>query len=100
MVRECARQQVAFVPFAPLGSGASGPNSVLGAPQVVREAGRLGIPPAHVALAWLMAASPNVLLIPGTSSIQHLRENLQAAALKLHGHALERLNAIARSPKR
>jgi len=51
----------------------------------------------QVALAWLLQRSPNMLLIPGTSSVEHLRENLQAAALELPSHAIAELNAIGES---
>jgi pyridoxine 4-dehydrogenase len=54
----------------------------------------LGTTPVQVALAWLLQRSPNVLLIPGTSSVQHLRENLQAAALTLPAETLAKLNSI------
>jgi pyridoxine 4-dehydrogenase len=94
VLQECTRRKIAFVPVAPLGSGASGPNSVLGNPQVIREAGRLAITPAQVALAWLMAASPNVLLIPGMSSRHHLRENLAVAEVHLDCEAARRLSLV------
>jgi aryl-alcohol dehydrogenase-like predicted oxidoreductase len=61
---------------------------VLTAPAVVTSATRLGITPAQVALAWLLQRSPNVLLIPGTSSLSHARENLAAAAVQLDDEAL------------
>jgi pyridoxine 4-dehydrogenase len=54
-----------------------------------------GATPMQVALVWLLQRSPNLLLIPGTSSVQHLRENLAAAALHLPADALARLNSIA-----
>ena len=76
---ECTRRGIAFVPFAPLGSGAVGPRSVLDAPGLVAVARRLGCTPAQVALAWALTVSPNILLIPGTSSLPHLRENLAVA---------------------
>jgi len=53
--------------------------------------------PMQVALAWLLERSPNILLIPGTSSTSHLRENLAAAVLELPAHAIAELNAIAAS---
>src|SRR5256714_3517817 len=58
VLEECTRRGIAFVPFAPLGFGRSGPDSALGRPQVEREAARLRITPAQVALAWTLAASP------------------------------------------
>ncbi|MCU1588811.1 MAG: Oxidoreductase [Frankiales bacterium] len=78
---ECRRRNVAFVPFFPLGSG-FGVADVRGHPSVVAAAARLGATPAQVALAWTMAQGTNVLLIPGTSSVTHLEENLAAADLR------------------
>jgi aryl-alcohol dehydrogenase-like predicted oxidoreductase len=92
---ECARRRIAFVPFASLGFGVLGPNSVLDAPQVVAVATRLGCTPAQVALAWALAASPNVLVIPGTSSVQHLRENLASASVQLDAEAAHQLTLTA-----
>jgi len=59
-------------------------------------AGRLGKTPMQVALAWLLHRSPNILLIPGTSSVGHLRENLQAAELALSTEVLAELDAIGK----
>jgi pyridoxine 4-dehydrogenase len=84
----CAADGVPYVPFFPLGSAFAIENTVLTAPAVVTSATRLGITPAQVALAWLLQRSPNVLLIPGTSSLSHARENLAAAAVKLDDQAL------------
>jgi pyridoxine 4-dehydrogenase len=84
----CAADGVPYVPFFPLGSAFAIENTVLTAPAVVTSATRLGITPAQVALAWLLQRSPNVLLIPGTSSLSHARENLAAAAAKLDDQAL------------
>jgi aryl-alcohol dehydrogenase-like predicted oxidoreductase len=89
---ECTRRGIAFVPFAPLGSGSADANAVLAAPQLVRVATRLGCTPAQVALAWTLAVSPSVLLIPGTSSRRHLRENLDATRLRLDADALRQLS--------
>jgi pyridoxine 4-dehydrogenase len=94
VLEECTRRGIAFVPFAPLGFGQSGPDSVLGRPEVIREAARLEVTPAQVALAWTLAASPNVMLIPGTSSLEHLRENLAAADVPLDAEAVSNLSAI------
>jgi diketogulonate reductase-like aldo/keto reductase len=94
VLKECTGRDIAFVPFAPLGSGASGPDSVLGAPQVRREAARLGMTPAQVALSWTLAASPNVLLIPGTSSLEHLQENLGISGVHLDFEAIRRLSLV------
>ena len=87
---ECERQGIAFVPFASLGFGVAG--AVLARPAVVEEAVRLGVTPAQVALAWALAVSPTVLVIPGTSSRQHLRENLAAANVELDAQAVRRLS--------
>ena len=90
-LEECARRHVAFVPFSPLGGGGSGPRSVLGRREVLREATRLRITPAQVALAWALRLSPNVLLIPGTSAQRHLRENLAVSEIHLDWEAVRRL---------
>jgi pyridoxine 4-dehydrogenase len=91
---ECARRGIAFVPYSPLGSGATGPRSVLHGPVVLNIAARLGCTPAQVALAWALRVSPNVLLIPGTSSRGHLRENLAVANVELDGEAVRQLATL------
>lgn len=80
---ECAERGIAFVPFFPLGSGFAAGNPVLGNPVVQRAADALGHTPAQIALAWTLAVSPNVLLIPGTSSVRHLEENMAVADIAL-----------------
>ena len=87
----CRSDGTPFVPFFPLGSAFRSENPVLGAPSVQATAQRLGATPAQVALARLLHLAPNVLLIPGTSSILHLEENLAAADLLLDEEALEAL---------
>ena len=87
----CRADGVAFVPFFPLGSAFHAENPVLTAPAVVATAQRLGATPVQVALAWLLHLSPNVLLIPGTSSLAHLEENLAAADLALDDEAVAAL---------
>jgi pyridoxine 4-dehydrogenase len=89
---ECTRRRIAFVPFASLGFGSTGPKSVLDAPEVVAVASRLGCTPAQVALAWALDASPSVLVIPGTSSLHHLQENLAASAVRLDAEAVHQLS--------
>jgi aryl-alcohol dehydrogenase-like predicted oxidoreductase len=84
---ECTRRGIAFVPFAPLGFGATGPNSALGAPLVKRSAARFACTPAQVVLAWELAVASNMVLIPGTQSLRHLRENLAASAIALDAEA-------------
>ena len=85
----CAADGVPYVPFCPLGSAFHPGKPVLTAPAVVATANRLGATTAQVALAWLLRQSPNVLLIPGTSSLTHLRENLASAALELDVQAID-----------
>jgi pyridoxine 4-dehydrogenase len=89
---ECHARGIAFVPFFPLGSAFAARNPVLGNPQVVSVAGRLQRTPAQVALAWLLALRPNVLLIPGTSSVAHLEENMAVAGVELDAAALRQLD--------
>jgi pyridoxine 4-dehydrogenase len=79
----CTERGIAFVPFFPLGSGFSADNPVLGNPAVKQAAADLGRTPAQIALAWTLAVAPNVLLIPGTSSVQHLEENLAVDDIEL-----------------
>ncbi|CAG2094084.1 aldo/keto reductase family oxidoreductase [Xanthomonas arboricola pv. juglandis] len=85
-----ARDGIAYVPFFPLGGFSPLQSSTLAA-----VAQRLAATPMQVALAWLLQRSPNILLIPGTSSVAHLRANLFAAELKLPADAVEELNRIA-----
>jgi len=87
-----AQQGIAYVPFFPLGGFTPLQSSVLD-----RIAASLQVTPMQVALAWLLQRSPNVLLIPGTSSINHLRENLGAAALQLTSETISELNSIAKN---
>ncbi len=89
----CTEHATAFVPFFPLGSGFTADNPVLGHPAVVREAGRLGRTPAQVALALTLSVAPNVLLIPGTSSVAHLEENTAVADITLDADVKAELDA-------
>lgn len=89
LVDELAAQGIAYVPFFPLGGFSPIQSSVL---STVAE--KLGATPMQVALAWLLHRSPNILLIPGTSSVEHLRENLKAAQLSLSQEVLAELDAI------
>ena len=86
------RRGIPYVPFFPLGGFTPLQSSTLS-----DVAGRLGATPMQVALAWLLHRSPNILLIPGTSSRGHLRENLAAAELMLPSDALAELDGIAKS---
>ena len=84
-----ARQGIAYVPFFPLGGFTPLQSSALD-----RVAASMQTTSTQVALAWLLQRSPNILLIPGTSSIEHLRENLRAAALELPSNAITELDAV------
>jgi len=90
LIDALARDGIAYVPFFPLGGftplQSSGLNDV---------AQKLGATPMQVALAWLLKRAPNILLIPGTSSVTHLQENLAAADLVLDADAMEALNRVA-----
>ena len=92
---ECTARGIAFVPFFSLRSPFAAPDQVLGHDVVQRAAARLGCSPAQIALAWALSVAPNVLLIPGTSSVQHLEENLAVADIELDTETREQLNAIA-----
>jgi pyridoxine 4-dehydrogenase len=95
-VLESTREDgVPFVPFFPLGSAFLPDKPVLSPPAVRDTAGRLGVTPAQVALAWLIAIAPNVLLIPGTSSLSHLEENLAASQVLLDEPAMADLDSVA-----
>jgi pyridoxine 4-dehydrogenase len=95
VLEECTRRGIAFVPFFPLGAGFMQPNPVLSHELVGNAAERLGRSPAQVVLAWTLSVAPNVLLIPGTSSVRHLEENLDVASIELDEGTREQLNAIA-----
>ncbi|GAA1253154.1 aldo/keto reductase family oxidoreductase [Pseudonocardia aurantiaca] len=89
LIDNLAGQGIAYVPYFPLGGF-----SPLQSEQLNAVAARLGATPMAVALAWLLQRSPNILLIPGTSSAAHLRENVAGAALTLPDDELARLNGI------
>jgi aryl-alcohol dehydrogenase-like predicted oxidoreductase len=90
VIDDLARQGIAYVPFFPLGGFTPLQSSTLST-----VADRLGATPMQVALAWLLHRSPNILLIPGTSSVAHLRENLAATQLALSPETLTELDGIA-----
>jgi pyridoxine 4-dehydrogenase len=92
---ECTARGIAFVPFFSLRSPFAAPDQVLGHQAVQQAAARLGRSPAQIALAWALSVAPNVLLIPGTSSVHHLEENLAVADIELDDETREQLNAIA-----
>lgn len=90
LVDDLARQGIPYVPFFPLGGFSPLQSSSLSA-----VANQLGATPLQIALAWLLHRSPNILLIPGTSSVDHLRENLAAGELTLSPETLAELDGIA-----
>lgn len=94
MVDVCNAEGIAWVPYFPLGSAFPGFPKVADNPVVVEIAGELGVTGAQVGLAWLLAHSPNTLLIPGTRSIAHLEENIGAADVTLSAEAIARLDAV------
>lgn len=94
VIDDLAEKGIAYVPFFPLGGFTPLQSSTLS-----DVANRLGATPMQVALAWLLHRSPNMLLIPGTSSMAHLRENLAAAELKLSQEVLAELDGIAAGAK-
>jgi pyridoxine 4-dehydrogenase len=91
VLEECTRRGIAFVPFAPLGFGAT---SVLANPTIAQIAARSGCTPAQACLAWQLAMAPNLLLIAGTSSLRHLRENLAAANVHLGNNDLREISQL------
>lgn len=90
MIDKLAAEGIPYVPFFPLGGFTPLQSSALSA-----VAGRMGKSPLQVAIAWLLQRSPNILLIPGTSSLAHLRENIDAAGLVLSKEELAQLDLIA-----
>ena len=91
LITDLARDGIAYVPFFPLGGF-----SPLQSDTLSEVALRLHATPMQVALAWLLQRSPNILVIPGTSSLTHLRENLQAATLHIHAEVLADLDTVSR----
>ena len=91
LVDQLAEQGIAYVPYFPLGGFTPLQSSALSS-----VAGRLDTSPMTVALAWLLQRSPNILLIPGTSSVEHLRQNVTAAELELSAEDVAELDAIGR----
>ena len=92
LIDELAAKGVAYVPFFPLGGFTPIQSSAL-----TDIAATIGATPMQVALAWLLQRAPNILLIPGTSSVGHLRENLHAAQIELNDEILAKLDAIGRA---
>jgi pyridoxine 4-dehydrogenase len=94
LIGDLAHHGIAYVPFFPLGGF-----TPLQSAELSDMAASLGATPMQVALAWLLHRSPNILLIPGTSSRKHLRENLQAAQLQIPSEVLANLNSIGKPGK-
>ncbi|MGY6126355.1 aldo/keto reductase family oxidoreductase [Paraburkholderia strydomiana] len=92
LIDELAAKGIAYVPFFPLGGFTPIQSSAL-----TDIAATIGATPMQVALAWLLQRAPNILLIPGTSSVGHLRENLHAAQIELNDEILAKLDAIGRA---
>ncbi len=93
VLERCAEAGVAYVPYFPLGSAFAHVPSVTDHPPVVELAAELGVTPAQIGLAWLLARSANLLLIPGTSSVAHLEENVAVGSVVLTDADLARLAA-------
>ena len=89
LVDRCARENIAFAPYFPLGGFDELQSETLAA-----VAARIGASAQQVALAWLLQRSPTIIVIPGTSSVEHLRDNVAAAALELPADAIAELDAI------
>ncbi len=94
LIEDLAHDGIAYVPFFPLGGF-----TPLQSAELSDIAASLGGTPMQLALAWLLQQSPNILLIPGTSSLKHLRENLQAAQLQIPSEVLANLNSIGKPEK-
>ncbi|MDP9101468.1 MAG: oxidoreductase [Actinomycetota bacterium] len=92
LLTACGERGIPFVPYFPLGSAFPGARSVVTDPVVRSVADRLGCTSAQVGLAWLLAQGPHVLLIPGTSSLTHLEQNLAAGSVTLDQAALDALS--------
>jgi pyridoxine 4-dehydrogenase len=92
-IQDLAEQGIAYVPFFPLGGFSPLQSAALDA-----AAASLQATPMQVALAWLLHRSPNILLIPGTSSVEHLHENLEAATLQIPSETVANLDSIAGGP--
>jgi aryl-alcohol dehydrogenase-like predicted oxidoreductase len=93
--RLCCEHDVAWVPFFPLGSAFPGMAKVTEQPAVIAAAEALGATPAQIGLAWLLRHQPHTLLIPGTSSLAHLEENLATANVQLDAETMTVLDSLA-----
>ncbi|MDQ2742199.1 MAG: aldo/keto reductase [Chloroflexota bacterium] len=97
LLDDCRAKDIAWVPYFPLGGGGgyAGLPKVIDNPTVRDVAERLGVTPTQIGLAWQLAHSPNTMLIPGTSSIAHLTENVAAGAITLDPDTMNTLNTVA-----
>jgi len=91
----CREHDIAWVPYFPLGSAFAGAAKVTQHPAVLAAAAARGATPAQVALAWLLAHDPHILLIPGTSSLKHLNENVATADVRLDADTMAVLDGLA-----
>lgn len=94
MLDLCREHDIAWVPFFPLGSAFPQMPKVTDQPAVRQAAAALDVTPAQVGLAWLLAHAPNVLLIPGTSSVEHLQDNMDIAGVRLPAETTTDLDAL------
>jgi pyridoxine 4-dehydrogenase len=92
VLRECVQRGIAFVPFLPLGWPRESRSAILENPTVVRIAQRYDATPTQIALAWLTGLAESILLIPGTSSLKHLRENIAVDSIALDEDAMAQLD--------
>jgi len=90
----CREHDIAWVPFFPLGSAFTGAAKVTEHPSVMAAAAAVGATPAQVGLAWLLAHDPHILLIPGTSSLKHLNENVATADVSLNADTMAALDVL------
>ena len=95
----CRQHDLAWVPYFPLGSAFPGMSKVTEHPAVVAAATALGATPAQVGLAWLLAQDPHVLVIPGTSSLDHLTENVAAARVHFDTDTMAVLDGLTSPPR-
>ena len=94
LLRLCLANGIAWTPFYPLGGNGPGRPRVVDHPKVKEAATRLGVTPMQVGLAWLLRHAPNTLLIPGTTNVEHLEQNLAAASVALDQETMADLDAI------
>jgi pyridoxine 4-dehydrogenase len=97
VLEQCTAAGIAYVPYFPLGSAFPHLPKVIDQPAVQAVAARLGVSPSQIGLAWLLARANNVLLIPGTSSVAHLEDNLAVADVGLSTEDLAELDAASLS---